>query len=132
MDLDMPATVKVQCPVCQTLLDLPYRLVGAPMVCATCGHTEVPVVPVGTILPDTGHELTFRDFLQLLRESHGQRALRRRLGELLGHTVVGEGEGLTIRSNTGQVIDPLTVHEQVQDDPVRQRALHGEAQAQWR
>jgi hypothetical protein len=36
------------------------------MTCPSCGQTVVPQVPVGTVLPDTGCQMTYMDFRQLL------------------------------------------------------------------
>src|SRR4051794_23514388 len=122
----------VECRACHALMEVPYRLVGAPITCPTCGQTDIPVIRVGTRYPNTGYELTFADFQTLLHDSQGRTALKRRLDEWFGYVIIGEADSARIQSSSGRAIDPLRVHELVQADPEKRASLYQEAMALWR
>ena len=125
------SVVRARCPNCQGPIDISYVMLGAPMTCPTCGRSEIPEVLVGTTLPDTGWELSFADFRQLLGSHEGGTILDGLLRDWYGHSVTADGHHAAIQSSSGQPIDELDVHESVQREPDKQRALYQAAMALW-
>lgn len=126
------ASIQACCPACGGMVEIPYILLGAPIVCPSCGKTAVPEVPVGTVYPRTEYEITFRDFQQLLSNS----SYRPSIGELLvrwfDYEVRVKGETAVVRSRRGQAVDLLELHPQIQEDSAKQHAIYKTAMAFWR
>jgi len=125
-------SIQARCPECGGLVEVPYILLGAPTACSSCDKTVVAEVPVGTVYPRTEHEITFRDFQQLLSGS----AYRSAIGELLArwfdYEIRGIGETAVVRSRGGVAVDPVKLHRQIQEDSAKQREIYKTAIALWR
>ena len=124
--------VKARCPVCQSSIDVEYVWLGAPTKCGTCGRTEIPIIPVGTVYPVTRWELSFSDFTQLLADQNGRSRINDLLARWYGYTVAGEGRDPTIQSSIGERIEPIALHERIQGNPGNQYALYQLAMDLWR
>lgn len=128
----MKPTVEAVCPLCGARINVPYVLLGAVTACPSCGETAVPHVAVGTSYPRTDYQITFSDFQQLVTT----KAYRSSVGELFlewyGYRIVGDGDSTAVLSRVGENVDLLELHQQIQGDSLKQRALYQVAMALWR
>ncbi len=124
----MPLLVDVQCPECGHGSRGEYRRLGSDVVCAGCGKTTVPSLPVGGAIPMTGWELTFADFASLVSEPAYRSEIEPLLSAWFGYRVRGTG----LVTSQGEAVDLLSVHLQIQDDEQQQLALYQTAMSLWR
>jgi hypothetical protein len=127
-----PATIQVECPLCGRWGVAAYRLLGQSTACAGCGREIIPRVPDGTVYPDTGRELTFGDFRQLLAQDTRTAGIRRLLREWFGYRVRRRGGACKVVDDARATVDLLALHLRIQDDETRQRALYNSAMSLWR
>jgi hypothetical protein len=120
------------CQNCAASLDTPYVLLGAATVCPSCGERTIPQVPVGTYYPSTGYEITFADFQRLLSDSDYRLSVAPLLRQWFGYELEVSGDGVRIRSRDGQEIDPLSLHQSIQEDSSQQYTLYQTAMSLWR
>lgn len=128
----MSPTVHARCPACGEMLEVPYILLGAAMVCTSCGRTVVPEVPVGTVYPRTEYAITFRDFQQLVGGSDYGPAIGELLALWFGYEIGGEGEASVVRSRRGEPVDLVELHRRIQADSAKQQEIYRAAMALWR
>lgn len=128
----MSTILKAFCPVCQTTIDVPYVLVGATVPCPSCSNRVVPQVALGTSYPETGYQMTFSDFSQLLTNKDSASSVADLLFAWYGHTAVTTGEGTLVKSREGEIVDLVELHQQVQQDSAKQLAVYRAAMALWR
>ncbi len=111
---------------------MPYILLGAATSCPSCGKRVVPQVPVGTSYPKTDYQITFADFQQLVTTEAYRSSVGGLLLEWYGYRIVGAGDSSAVLSREGENVDLVELHQQIQGDSVKQRALYGAAMALWR
>lgn len=128
----MSRYVKAVCPICRTDLKVPFVLLGAPMSCASCGKSIVPAVPVGTIYPRTGYEITFGDFQLLVTTRAYRSAVAKLLARWFDCEIMGDGDATIVRSHQGESLNLVSLHRKIQEDATKQRELYGTAMALWR
>lgn len=113
-------------------MDVEYIWLGAPTKRGSCGRTEIPLIPVGTVYPVTQWELSFADFTQLLADPNVRSRVNGLLDRWYGYTVAGDGAASTVQSSTGDEIDPIALHERIQGNRENQYALYQMAMGLWR
>jgi hypothetical protein len=124
--------IQVACPRCGKPGVVAYRRLGLVTDCAGCGRKTIPLVPLGTSFPDTGRELTFEDFCQLLAQDTRAAGIRRLLGEWFGYRVRRQGGTCRIVDGARAPVDLQALHLRIQDDKTKQRELYNIAMALWR
>lgn len=128
----MNPSVQARCPVCDGTVDVPYILLGAPTACPACGKIVAPELPVGTVYPKTKYEITFRDFLLLVRGRAYRSTVDRLLDRWFGYHMRGEGDSAVVQTRNGEVIDLVGLHRQIQEDPAKQTEIYKAVMALWR
>jgi hypothetical protein len=83
-------------------------------------------------MPATGRELSYPDFLRLVREADGRRAVAPLLREWFGCRVTGNGETTQIVDAKRLAVDMLSLHLRIQEDESKQRCLYQIAMTLWR
>lgn len=117
--------VEVLCDHCSFRFLSGYRLIGTTAPCRRCSRSTVVSVVAGAALPYTGYEITFNDFMQLVRnESSPQHLLAGWTRDLEKHRI-----DLTLTNTTS---DWLAIHLLIQNDPEKQYELYQMAMSLWR
>jgi hypothetical protein len=127
-----PAKIQVECPKCGRRRVVAHRRLGLVMACDGCGRETIPQVPEGTRYPDTGYELTFHDFRQLVAQDTRAAGIRRLLREWFGYRVLRRGGACRVMDGAQANVDLLALHLRIQDDATRQRELYNVAMDLWR
>ena len=120
------------CSQCGATLDTPYVLIGAAIECPSCGKRTIPEVQVGTRYPDTGCEITFASFQQLLSYAAYRPSIARLLYQWFGYKVEASGDAARILSRGGEEVDQLLLHRSIQEDGPKQSTLYQAAMSLWR
>lgn len=128
----MNTLVKTTCPLCKASIETPYYLLGSSVSCRACGRLVIPAVREGVVYTDTGHEIRFSDFLQLLSHRAYRMAIACLLSEWYGYSISIE-EGLpVVRAQNGDSVDVLGLHHRIQNDPEKQIEMYRTAMGLWR
>lgn len=125
----MNPAIRVICPRCHIGVDVPYILIGAAISCPSCGKDVVPEMAPGTAYPDTGYQITFADFKQLLKDHRFRRSIATLLSQWYGYEIAADGESISLRSSEGDNIDLLWLHRRIQSESDKQHALYQTAMA---
>jgi len=128
----MRSTLKLVCPECQQEVETTYVLLGADTICPECKRSVKLQDFVGLVYPNTGYELSFRQFQQLLEEPHCRDVVRGFLNQNLGVNLKYPNDGLAIGSGMSDAIDHLNLHLRIQDDAALQLSLYRLAMSLWR
>ena len=86
----------------------------------------------GMVYPDTGYEISYSSFEQLLNVPNYRAKLSDYLAEYVNLNVQEQNGVVSIRSDKGEAIDPLALHLRIQGDPALQLSLYRLAMALWR
>jgi hypothetical protein len=119
----MPS-VTASCQNCGAQIAIEYTRLGAPVQCEICHEHSVPQVMIGTPIPSTGYELTFRDFCQLLKFKPYRVEIAALLDEWFGYRVVECGPDTLIFNETNEAIDSFWLHRQIQCESAKQYRLY--------
>jgi hypothetical protein len=111
---------------------MPYILLGMAVVCHECGERTIPQALAGARPPDTGYEITFSDFHQLLSYPGYRPSIAPLLLKWFGYELEPLGDTVRIRSRDGIEVDELTLHRRIQSDEPKQSALYRAAMTLWR
>ena len=128
----MSVIIDVICPQCKASMELPYVLLGSSFSCCTCGKNVIPKVRQGAVLPNTGYELKFSDFLQLINYKPYRSTMADLLRKWCGYRITVKGDLPQILSSDGDNIPLVALHQRIQADPEKQLALYRSAMALWR
>jgi hypothetical protein len=128
----MSAIVRVECTECGYVSRIEYRRLGCVMSCSRCHRESRPNVPEGSVFPDTGWELTFDDFIQLIQGDSSRATIGPLLKQWFGYRVAGKGKASRVVDAKRALIDLLSLHLQIQRDKPRQRDLYQAAMSLWR
>lgn len=120
------------CQSCGARMDTPYILLGAATVCQGCGERTIPQALAGARPPDTGYEITFSDFHQLLSYSGYRASIAPLLREWFGYELEPLADAVRIRAPDGKEVDELALHRRIQGDRSKQSALYRAAMSLWR
>lgn len=120
-----PVTVNTECQHCAWQSVTEYRLVGSIGRCGRCLRKTILSIASGSDLPDTGYELTYRDFLLLVQHDSAERLLERWMMHVEQPTA-GFGED----DSAGDTL--LLLHLAVQSDAKKQYELYQLAMSLWR
>jgi len=107
-------------------------MLGAAVECPACRESVVPEVLVGTSYPNTGYEITFRNFCQLLTYPPYRPHVLPSIHEWFSYDAPLTPSGFSIVAADGSSVSPLTVHLSIQSAPQRQYALYQTAMSLWR
>lgn len=125
--MSSPAIANVECQSCKHSFTFPYRLLGCSHRCPGCSRWTVPTVPLGSHYPASGVELQYSDFLGLISEKEVQTQLT----EWFNYSVIGDGAACQIINREREVIDPLWVHQRIQDDATLTGKMYNIAMTIW-
>jgi hypothetical protein len=89
-------------------------------------------VPEGSVFPDTGWELTFDDFIQLIQGDSSRATIGPLLKQRFGYRVAGKGKASRVVDAKRALVDLLSLHLQIQRDKPLQRDLYQAAMSLWR
>jgi hypothetical protein len=89
-------------------------------------------VPVSTLYPYTGYEITFADFQRLLSDPDYRPSVAPLLHQWFGYELEMSGDVVCIRARDGEEIEPLSLHRKIQEDSPKQQALYRTAMTLWR
>ena len=130
----MSKLVEVNCPSCKVGMKIPYILIGALVKCDSCAAPVVPDVPVGTVYPETGYEITFKDFHQLLTDEAYIKPVMELLRKWYDLKVEYDPKADAIRKvSRGQTpVNLLDLHKEIQGDDAKRKALYQTAMSLWR
>ncbi len=124
--------MRTVCPSCSTEIDTPYMMLGASVTCSACKSLVIPRVESGTLFPNTGFEITFRDFVQLLTyEAYRTQVLSvvKEWEPTVEHLTDIDAE---IGAGTAQEKALIVIHRKIQGDSVKQNKLYQTAMSLWR
>jgi hypothetical protein len=124
--------VDTVCQSCSSRIDIPYILLGAAMTCHECGVLTIPQALPDSRPPDTGYQITFSDFHQLLSYPGYRASIAPLLRDWFGYELEMHGDSVCIQTHDGKVVDELTLHQKIQDDELKQSALYRAAMTLWR
>ena len=130
--LPMSAIVSVECTECGYVSRTEYRLLGCVMACSRCHREFLPRVPEGSVLPDTGWELTFGDFIQLVQSDSSRATIGPLLKQWFGYRIAGKGKASRVADTKKALVDLLSLHLEIQRDEPRQHDLYQAAMSLWR
>lgn len=125
-------TVETICQSCGSRIEIPYIMLGAAVTCHECGMRTVAQALPGSRPADTGYELTFADFHQLISYAGYRSAIAPLLREWFGCELEARGDSVGIRTRDGGDVDELTLHRKIQGDESKQSALYRAAMTLWR
>lgn len=125
-------SVSVSCPRCALEFQLPYRELGSVMTCSSYLHDVVPDVVIGVSIGANGRELSFRDFLQLVRDPASREAVAPLLRAWFRYSISGESSRPIIFNKRDEAIDLLWLHLKVQSDQTHHAELYNTAMNLWR
>lgn len=128
----MGPSTNTACQRCHGTIVVDYVLLGSAMRCPHCLHDTVPEVPIGGVIPLNGYALTFREFRQLLEPGAERLAIQPFITQWYGATIDSFQGRLAVLGRQGVPIDPLWLHLDIQNDPIRQQALYQVAMSLWR
>jgi len=121
------------CQYCNARIDTPYVFLGATTICQRCGERTIPKLAVGALRPaDTGYEITFSDFHQLLSDPGYRNSIAPLLREWFGCELEPLGDAVRILAGDGNEVDELQLHRRIQGDSAKQSALYRAAMSLWR
>lgn len=120
------------CQSCGSRIDIPYIMLGAAVTCRECGARTTPQAAPGSRPADTGYEITFADFRQLLSYPGYRSSVAPLLREWFGYELEARGDSVSIRARDGGVVDELALHQDIQGDESKQGALYRAAMTLWR
>ena len=124
--------VDTYCPHCDASLQTPYIMMGVPLGCTGCLETIIPSARLGSTYPDTGCELTYSDFIQLVKTESYRETIGPMLHRWFGVTISNGAEGVLLLNSVGEALDALWLHKEVQSDADRQNTIYNAAMSFWR
>ncbi|NOY21995.1 MAG: hypothetical protein GXO70_00600 [Acidobacteria bacterium] len=128
----MNKLVPVKCPKCGEIFEIPYILIGAQQCCCSCGEKVVCDILVGTLYPETGFEMTFADFQQLLAGKDTRRLMSTLLRDWYSYEIEEQDDTVCVRSMAHENVDLLKVHLRIQADPEKRKRVYEMAMSNWR
>lgn len=84
------------------------------------------------VLPNTGYEITFRDFQQLLNVDSYRPGFKNFLSQSLDLKIEKQNSTFTVSSADGETLDLLALHLKIQGDPSLQLSIYRLAMSRWR
>jgi predicted RNA-binding Zn-ribbon protein involved in translation (DUF1610 family) len=120
------------CQSCGARIDIPYILLGSVFTCQDCGERTIPKAMAGARPADTGYEITFSDFHELLSYSGYRSSIAPLLREWYGYELEPLGDSVRVRAHDGNEVDELKLHQRIQSDKSKQSALYRAAMTLWR
>ena len=118
------------CQRCAGAMPVRYRWLGAPADCPHCLGTTVPVMKPGKSYPPTGYELSFHDFVELLRSR--DRGVKEFLARWYGYSLDASVDSPRVVNGQAEAIDFAWLHERIQEDVPRRQEIHDIAMSLWR
>ncbi len=118
--------------MCHGGFDIPFIQLGAPIYCTSCGQKIVPKMTAGATYSNTGYQITFADFQQLLTNHRYRPSVAELLSQWYGYEVAPDEESFSVRSKEGAPIDLEWLHRRIQVDSAKQHTLYQAAMALWR
>lgn len=125
-------TVTTKCQNCGAEFKTEYQRIGASVSCTYCLRDTVPQIPNGTLIPNTGLDLTFHDFRQLVEYESYRKEFLPLLNNWFRYHLEGDGPDTLIVNNNNEAIDPLWLHLTIQRDRGKQGELYNTAMSLWR
>jgi hypothetical protein len=122
------AIAQVECPICKAAFSFEYHLLGSQHRCPGCTRWIVPLVPQGGFFPQSGIELQYGDFLQLLPEVEFQALVER----WFGYSVARDGDSAVIHNAANERIELLWIHRRIQSDQAKAGEMYNLAMTLWR
>jgi len=80
----------------------------------------------------TGYEISLEDLRRLVSDPYCQPVSAPLLQDWYGYKIEGQGPNAAVRSHEGEVVDLRDLHQRIQNDPVKQRAIYNRAMDLWR
>lgn len=113
----MSETAQCQCQHCKTAMPVAYTRLGVPERCPACGHHTIPKIPDGGSVPAAGSALTYAAFTDLLADEPADEAVTRFLSTHFGYALRSHGTDQFVMNTTGEAVDDLWLHLEIQDSP---------------
>ena len=126
----MQNTAPTICPRCSKPAPVPFRWLGSIAQCKQCLAAVVPVMPEGAAYPPSGYELRYGDFQMLLQS--GEASVQWFLTHRFGYANRSTREHVRVLNAQQEAIDPIWLHERIQDSTTLQRELYDVAMSLWR
>lgn len=126
------AIITANCTRCNLPFSTHYQRIGFGMRCPACFEVTAVESPIGVSLPDTGWELTYQEFRQLIEESSSRRAVSKLLTEWFGYRIENSGRETWLKNDRAEAIDPWWLHSLIQNDPQKRYRIYQTAMALWR
>jgi len=128
----MASDIKVMCTDCNGSFKMPYILLGTTVECPSCGKRSLPNVVPGILFPNTGYQLTFKDFRQLLTKPECKARMGSYLEDWYGYEIMLDSEPSCVVDERRKQVDLLELHLSIQKNPVKQQMVYRVAMALWR
>ena len=109
---------------------MPTRWLGSVVRCKDCLAAIVPYMPQGAAYPPSGYELRYGDFVTLLQS--GEATMQWFLTHRFGYANRSTRELARVLNAQQEAIDPIWLHERIQDSSTLQRELYDIAMSLWR
>jgi hypothetical protein len=124
--------INAVCQNCGSSFELPYERLGTSMRCDNCHKYTIPVVPVGTLYPNTGYSISYTDFHHLVEYAPYRKKVGKLIKEWFDYSIVSDGQDIQIMNNHEESIDLLWLHLRIQASPDFQKRLYQTAMGLWR
>ena len=128
----MSAVIHAFCPLCEANVEIPYILLGSLLRCPVCDEVIVPEIREGTIYPNTGYDIRFSDFQQLLSSQLCRSVTADLLRKWYNYKIIVKRNSLQVCSSDDCSVDLLELHKLIQADSEKQVDLYKIAMAMWR
>jgi hypothetical protein len=124
--------MRVFCDHCSAEFDVSYWRLGSVYSCPSCSQ-PVPLDRTHVRkFAESGYEVTFSDFVQLVTDSYYRATILPLIRVWLNLEPVEQGEGeVRFRDSEGNLHDTLEVHARIQKEPSWQRQLYNNAMTLW-
>lgn len=122
----------VLCPACNHTIKSVYMMLGVETVCPSCGKSVRLEQFASNDFPNTGYEITFSDFQQLLNVASYRPGFKKFLSQNLELKIRETNNILIICSTDGEALDLLSLHLRIQNEPSLQLSIYRLAMSLWR
>ena len=126
--------MRVFCDTCSAEFVVPYWRLGSDYPCPACSRSVSVDRDHVRRYTESGYEVTYSDFIQLVTDSYYSETILPLVREWLGLERVewdkGAGE-VWFRGSDGTRYEAFRVHALIQNDATRQRQFYNNAMTLW-
>lgn len=113
--------MKVLCTLCSSEMDIPYWMQGASLTCSNCNGVTIPTPKQHVLIPPSGYEITFSDFVHLLTDSGSRQQALRLTGAWASKLEQLTSEGRLVKPASPEEKGIFDIHRAIQSEPGESR-----------